>query len=1127
MSSGVMQTGVLRYFQEMVGPPVTDAELLARYVQGQDQSAFAEVVRRYGGLVFGVARRQLPDREGAEDVFQATFLALARSAARLGQQIPLANWLYTVALRQARKARVRTARRIRHETACPGPAPAPADPLAEISGRELLGIVDEELGRLPDKYRLPILLCCVEGLSREEAARQLGWSCAAVKGRLERGRRRLADRLAKRGVAPSALVLPALAETAVPAELLGRATALAAAPWSAALPATVVALVAPGPHRLFLTAVLVCSLALAAVAGLALGRGDKEPAKSEPPRPVVKGDEPAERPEPPLPAGSTLRFGTSRYRHGTGIGNLTVSTDGTTAVVTSGGHYQGSVRAFDLTTGRERYTLDNLSLSPYGEAVALSPDGRKLAVKEGSVVSLWDARTGTKLKRIGFPTDSTGTLTGWLTFTPDGSGIVVATYKGDGIHLLDVDKGSVTRTFPHQATVYAGAVSPDGRLLAGGGWDNDKGAHFVRLWEMATGKELRRFLTGGGGTRCLTFSPDGTTLATGDDSARPKAMIRLFDVATGKELRQIPLPGNSSIRSIAFAPDGKVLAASGVKTTGLLEPATGKERWRLEHRTVGLHFSADGKILTGAVSGAIHQWDTTSGKVLTPQSAGDSSVRQILTTPDGRLVITRGEDGDGHLWDARSGAHLRRLNVAWRYGLALSPDGRYLAWAVQDESVTYKDPVAGRWIATGNRIRLYDITTDRFDERFPGFKGNAHELTFTRDGQTLVTVDHRDGAVRLWDVATGKETRSFVVLRKDEATRSGLAHLVWNSILSPDGRTLAVTYQRFDNTTALLGNYAVRLWDVASGKELHDLPGHLDYVHAVAFSPDGRFLVTGSQPLADFLQHVTGKPANQVFVWDVARGRRVAHLPQGLPIGATCAAFAPDGRTFATASPDGTIQLWEVATWSVRAEFRGHRDRVTALAFSPDGRLLSGGLDTTVLAWDPRPPRPQPRAALGTAWDDLGRAEGKPAFAAQGRLLASPAETIALFAEKIKAAEAADPKRVARLIADLDSPVFATRQQATSDLKEIGSQAAPALREAVKKAGSLEIRRRLEQLLDEWDNRIPGAAELRILRAVEVLEWIGTPQARDLLAAWAKGAPGSQLTAAAEGALRRLKALAP
>jgi RNA polymerase sigma factor (sigma-70 family) len=115
-------------------------------------------MRRYGELVLGVARRQLADRQRAEDIFQATFVALARRAPRLTRPVPLANWLYTVALRLARQARVTETRRAARERRL-GLRPAPPDPLAEVSGRELLGIIDEELARLPERYRLPLLLC--------------------------------------------------------------------------------------------------------------------------------------------------------------------------------------------------------------------------------------------------------------------------------------------------------------------------------------------------------------------------------------------------------------------------------------------------------------------------------------------------------------------------------------------------------------------------------------------------------------------------------------------------------------------------------------------------------------------------------------------------------------------------------------------------------------------------------------------------------------------------------------------------------------------------------------------------------------------------------------------------------
>ncbi len=939
MRSGAIQTSLIHYLRAQPGSPLSDAELLARYALGRDEAAFAAVVRRYGALVLAVARRQLADPQQAEDVFQATFLALARAAERLGRAVPLANWLYTVALRTARKARVRDARRRDREKAAAPPAP-PADPLAEISGRELLRAVDEELARLPEKYRLPVLLCCVQGLSREEAARQLGWSAGAVKGRLERGRHRLAARLAERGLAPAALVLAPLAAVAVPADLLARAAALSASPWSRVVPPAVRALAAAPPRRALAALALFGSLLVAGLTGLALGTGEKAPPPAAPPPRAAQA--PAPRPDDPLPAGSTLRLGTSRYRHGTAIQSLSVSADGKLAAAGSGGHVHGSVRVYDLTTGRVRATVE-VEIPSFNEGVALSPDGRTLATADGGTVHLRDAATGKKVRTISPPNPGARTLTYWLLWAPDGKTLAVATADGKGIHLLDPAAGTVTRTLAHQHVVYAAAFSPDGKRLAAGGYDSEGGTYFGRIWEVATGKELRRFANGPAALRTLAFAPDGATLAGGGDDGR----LRLWEAETGR-LRRAFDPDGPRIRSVAFAPDGRAVAAAG-DAVRLYDPATGRQRLRIDQKALGLHFSADGKILTGAVSGAIYRWDADTGRPLTPEAAGDSAVAQILATPDGRHVVTRGQDGDAHLWDARTGAHLRHIRASWQRGLALSPDGRYLVWPVADAKLRYTDPGQPNTTLTGNRLRLYDLPAGRFVERFPGFKGGADDLAFTPDGKGLVTTDHRDGTVRLWDVATGKEQRAFRAVPPAEAHRP---YHVRHSMLSPDGRSLAVAYQ--PTGRGFLSPFAVRLWDVATGKETHELPGHYYYVEGLAFSPDSRWLVTGSQPLSDFARKMLKRPVNQVFVWDVAKGRRVAALPEGLPVGATCAAFAADGRSIATASPDGTITVWEVATWGVRAEFRGHRDRVTALAFTRDGLLLSGGLDTTVLAWDVR-----------------------------------------------------------------------------------------------------------------------------------------------------------------------------
>src|SRR5438876_335652 len=135
MRSGEVLDSVVQHLRRQLGDAPSDGELLEQFAGSRDEVAFAALVRRYGGLVFGVARRQLGDRQSAEDVFQATFLALARQAPRLGRPVSLVNWLYTVALRQARKTRLAAMRRsARHNRLTP--KPASPDPLAEISGRE-------------------------------------------------------------------------------------------------------------------------------------------------------------------------------------------------------------------------------------------------------------------------------------------------------------------------------------------------------------------------------------------------------------------------------------------------------------------------------------------------------------------------------------------------------------------------------------------------------------------------------------------------------------------------------------------------------------------------------------------------------------------------------------------------------------------------------------------------------------------------------------------------------------------------------------------------------------------------------------------------------------------------------
>jgi RNA polymerase sigma factor (sigma-70 family) len=305
--------GVLHYLRGLFRAPAatqTDRELLHAFAGRRDETAFAALVERHGPLVWGVCRRLLRDEQDAEDAFQATFLVLAKKADSIPWREDAGNWLYAVALRVARKARARAARRRQVEgevimsarTAVEG---APDD--------EVGGIVAEEVGRLPEKYRRPVVLCCLQGKSYGEAARLLGWPEGTVSGRLARARELLRRRLVRRGLAlpaggVAALLAAEAAGGAMPAAVaqatLRAALTFAAGQGLTSVPAALAEEVLRAMFLSKLKAGAALLLALAVV-GTGLGvwaRGGGEPAPPAPEQP------PAERPKeeaatkPALPA---------------------------------------------------------------------------------------------------------------------------------------------------------------------------------------------------------------------------------------------------------------------------------------------------------------------------------------------------------------------------------------------------------------------------------------------------------------------------------------------------------------------------------------------------------------------------------------------------------------------------------------------------------------------------------------------------------------------------------------------------------------------------------------------------------------------------------------------------------
>src|SRR5438552_13950698 len=283
--------GLLRHVRRLLGSQrdeAADGTLLQRFALHADDAAFAALVHRHGPLVWSVSRRVARHEQDAEDVYQATFLLLARKAGVIRKSNAIASWLYGVAHRLALRTRCDAARRRQHE----GQAAGSTVTLAcdDLTWRELREMLDAELARLPDQYRAPVLLCYFEGLTQEEAARQLGWTKRSVKDRLEHGRNRLRARLAKRGATLSMTLVGSLiaadtSKAAAPAALteatLQGAVAFARhRPLAGLVSSPVLDLTERGLKTMFVSKLLIATTLILVVAtlssaGLLLGRAGR------------------------------------------------------------------------------------------------------------------------------------------------------------------------------------------------------------------------------------------------------------------------------------------------------------------------------------------------------------------------------------------------------------------------------------------------------------------------------------------------------------------------------------------------------------------------------------------------------------------------------------------------------------------------------------------------------------------------------------------------------------------------------------------------------------------------------------------------------------------------------------
>jgi len=858
----------------------------------------------------------------------------------------------------------------------------------------------------------------------------------------------------------------------------------------------------------------------------------------------LTGAEPSPRKDPQgdlLPAGARVRLGSTRGRSSSPI-LFAAHLPGGKELVTV--HLDATAQVSDAATGKElrRFgtpAASNTRTNP--TAFAISADGKVLAIgRQQGVVSMWDLSTA---KQRTSATVGQTTIPAAIALSPDGK-LLAAQTPAQGVRLFDTASGEALRgvgkaedRFYDGTPMVRGptlAFSHDGKRLAILGTEPRAGGRIlaVRIVDVETGWQVRHWqddhaMRSDRFGSCLLFMPDGRGLLwTNGDGG-----LSLTEVATGKERRRFGPPQEAKLdgQICSLSANGRLLAVCELTQTGrkrmgfrLWDVTTGKQVRHFEAvatwpNTPELVFtslnsfslSPDGKTL--AVAGGLNNqrlqvFAVATGLELQPQPGHEGSILAMVIGADGKTVTSCGTDQAVCRWDAAAGkevgcSRLGATLVGNNLVAALSPDGKIAACAIKGNQVRIMDT------ATGKELHQLSIA-------LPVTRtGKTGCLAFSPDG-TLLAILGQDRFIRLINPATGREIDRPAPIGGRNAT---------GVMFSPDGGLLAIISSSYVPPPPG-GNIAgesmsLRFWDVMRGMAglTCDLGNRA--VTALALSPDSHCLAAA---YAD----------DTISLWETATGKeRTRFAALARPSRILDLAFAPDGQTLVLARADGSLVACDAGTGNEIKSLPGHTAAVTQVTFAADGKsLLSGSMDTTLLLWDTKGLSPEARPArmdleekqVAALWAELADEDAGKAFVAMRGLAAAPNQAVPFLKERLKPVIAPDPRELAQLIVDLDDAGFATRQKAAAELERLGELAEPALRKALDNRPSLELRRRLEQLIEKLRLPTRTGDELRNQRALETLEALGTAEARQVIERLARGAGRARLTRAAADAAHRL-----
>jgi WD40 repeat protein len=663
------------------------------------------------------------------------------------------------------------------------------------------------------------------------------------------------------------------------------------------------------------------------------------------------------------------------------------------------------------------------------------------------------------------------------------------------------------------------AFSSDGKFLI-----LSIGDATLQLRDAKTGQELCR--GSGGGTWGISLSPDCKTLAFGDLS---EGTVRFFDPVKLTERETLKLPGIEQVMRLGYSPDGKLLAVGGKQELILWNLGECKEISRLPYPQGNgvvprFVFAPDGRTLAFEGEVAILIWDVKTGQpgLLRPGHVGE--VSSVTVSPNGKILASSAlGDRKAGLWDTVTGKPLHFLQdnnqaFQWIQCCGFGPDGKYVMTGGASNGMVWMGEVT-----TGKEISHFV---------FEEMKGGNNVLPIVNfqlsaDGKRLAAFALESALdyhflLNVWDVIKGDllVQRRFAPEFPSWPTPNGGRQTVLDFFpcFTPDGKALLMRRGK-----------GLSIEETLTGRQLARISGNLGT--PVTFSHHGRLLA------ATHHHYPEGSSESKVeglVLAETATGKEVLRitLAQVNPVG-----FSPDDRVLATADAQA-LNLWDTTTgkllfrrlWALELLSRKGWNPAQSLVFMPNGRALATGMeDGTILVWDlerdswPTSPveHDLDQKKLDALWTDLLADDAARAYRAIHQLTEASEQTVPFLRERLQAKTDSDVKMAARLIADLDSSEFTVRDTSAKKLAKIGRPAEPALRQALAGRPSAEVRRRAEALL-AGPRPIPTGSFLRELRAVWVLERIGTEAAREVLEKLAAGFPDALLTQDAKASLERL-----